>query len=216
MVTERENRPGLIGVFGGTFDPIHSGHLQSVESLLQELNFQAIYLLPSATPPHRAPTSVRAKDRLEMVKLAIAGNNKLLADDRESRQTGKSFTIDTLKSFRTQFPDHTIAFIAGMDAYLNMPNWKQWQDFLDLSHIIVMKRPGYPKPESSWGENVIANTESELLTSVSGKIYFACSKLVDISSTKIRQRLQAHQDVKALLPDCVINYIKLKQLYAYC
>ena len=206
---------GLIGIFGGTFDPIHNGHIQSVESLLKELEFKRIYLLPSSTPPHRQPTSTSAKDRLKMVSLAVADNEKLTADDREARQSGKSYTIDTLKSFRQEFSHRSIAFIVGMDAYLNMPEWKQWEQFLDYAHIIVMKRPGYHLTSQSWGEEFKTGSEMRLTQMKLGHVYFADSNLIDISSTQIRERLAAGLSVQTLLSASVINYIKRKQLYAH-
>lgn len=205
----------LIGIFGGTFDPIHNGHINSVVSLIDELDFKTIYLLPSSTPPHRAQASSTAADRLKMVELAINGHPKLKADDRESRCTGKSYTIDTLMSFRLQFPHDSLAFIAGMDAYLNMPGWKSWQQYLDFTHIIVMNRPGYNRSGKSWGEAYITDDKAQILSSISGKIYFANSRLVDISSTEIRKKLKAGQELDYALPGPVINYINRKQLYAH-
>lgn len=205
----------LIGIFGGTFDPIHNGHIHSVISLIDEFDFKTVYLLPSSTPPHRAPTSSTAADRLNMVKLAINGHPKLVADDRESNSIGKSYTIDTLISFRLQFPCDSLAFIAGIDAYLNMPGWKQWQDYLHYAHIIVMNRPGYNLPDDAWGKAFTADEKAQITNSIAGKIYYANSALVDISSTKIRKKLKAGQNVGNELPACVINYINRKKLYAH-
>ena len=205
----------LIGIFGGTFDPIHNGHINSVVSLIDEFDFKAIYLLPSSTPPHRAPASSTAHDRFKMVELAINHHPKLIADDRESSVAGKSYTIDTLKSFRSQFKDHSLAFIAGMDAYLDMPNWKNWQDFLEFAHIIVMNRPGYNAIDNAWGGPYLTNDKMHISASVSGKIFYANSMLVDISSTEIRDKLKNHQNVERELPRSVINYIETKELYAH-
>ena len=209
------NRPDLIGIFGGTFDPIHNGHINSVVSLIDEFNFKVIYLLPSSTPPHRAATVSTAADRLKMVELAIEGYSKLKADKRESISAGKSYTIDTLKSFRQEFPNDSLAFIAGMDAYLNMPKWKQWQDYLEYSHIIVMNRPGYKALDNAWGRPYLTDDKAKFLNSVSGKIYYSDSVLVDISSTEIRQKLKQKQNVDSELPSSVINYIETKQLYVH-
>lgn len=209
------SRPDLIGIFGGTFDPIHLGHVDSVISLLDEFDFKTVYLLPSSRPPHRAPASSSAADRLNMVELAIGNHPKLKADDRESRCAGKSYTIDTLKSFRSQFPDDSLAFIAGMDAYLDMPNWKRWQQYLDYAHIVVMTRPGYVAPDDTWGQPYLTDDKSLLTNAISGKIYFANTMQIDISSTEIRKKLQAGHNVARELPGPVINYIERKHLYAH-
>lgn len=203
----------LIGIFGGTFDPIHNGHLQSVVSLLDELSFNRIHLLPSATPPHRSPTQSSAEHRLRMVELAIEPYSLLFADDRECNREGKSYTIDTLKSFRAEFPNDSLVFIVGMDAYLNMQGWKQWQDFLEYAHIVVMQRPGY-EIEPSWGDEFVTHATDSINNSLNGSIYFAQTKRLDISSTKIREKLYSEQCVKAQLPEAIINYISQHKLYA--
>ena len=205
--------PRLIGIFGGTFDPIHNGHLQSVLSLLDELPFDRIHLLPSATPPHRSPTQSGSQHRLKMVELAIKPHSLLFADDRECNRDGKSYTIDTLKSFRTEFVDDKLAFIVGMDAYLNMPSWKQWQDYLEYAHIVVMRRPGYIN-ESSWGDEFVTQAIDSINNSLNGSIYFAQTKRLDISSTKIREKLSSEQCLKTQLPEAVVNYINQHKLYA--
>lgn len=205
----------LIGIFGGTFDPIHNGHIDSLISLTDEFDFQSIYLLPSGIPPHRAPTASTAQDRLNMVKLAITGHPRLVADSRESICAGKSYTINTLKSFRAQFNDLSLAFIAGMDAYLDMPNWKNWQEFLEYAHIIVMNRPGHHAIDNAWGKPYLVRDKSEITDSLSGKIYYADSLLVDISSTEIKEKLKKYQNVERELPRAVINYIQTRQLYAH-
>ncbi len=209
------SQPDLIGIFGGTFDPIHNGHINSVASLLDEFYFKTIYLLPSSTPPHRAPTFFTAEDRLKMVELAIENYARLKADDRESRSGVVSYTIDTLISFRSQFPDDSLAFIAGMDAFLQMPGWKRWQDYLHYAHIIVMQRPGYDPADDAWGQDCVTVDKAQILNSTAGRIYYADSMLVDISSTVIRKKLKAGQNLDSEIPGPVINYIRTKQLYAH-
>ena len=203
----------LIGIFGGTFDPIHLGHLQSVNSLRDELPFECIYLLPSFTPPHRSPAHSDSRHRLKMVQLAITGRPGLDAGARECNRPGKSWTIDTLESYRDEYPDHTLAFIAGMDAYADMPNWKRGDEFLEFAHIVVLRRPGFP-PEKSWGHDHVAHEAAELLRVQQGLVYFANSAERDMSATTIRKRLENHEDVSEFLTRPVINYINLNQLYA--
>ncbi len=202
----------MIGIFGGTFDPVHNGHLLSVLSLASELNFERIHLLPSATPPHRSPTRSSSAHRLKMVELAVEDYPQLIADDRECIRQGKSFTIDTLKSFRQEYPDDLLAFITGMDAYLDIPNWKQWQDYLNHVHICVMRRPGY-ELYSSWGDEYVAACKDELFKKPNGMIYFAQTELVDISSTQIREKLNAVESLQKDLPIQVLDYIIENKLY---
>ena len=209
------SQPELIGIFGGTFDPIHNGHINSVVSLCDEFKFKTMYLLPSSTPPHRPQTASTAMDRLKMVELAIEDHPQLKADDRESKILGKSFTIDTLRSFRSQFPDDALAFVAGMDAYLNMPSWKQWQAYLDYAHIIVMNRPGFAALDDAWGKPHLTHDKDQIYNLISGKVYYANSMLVDISSTEIRNKLKSGRSVEDDLPAAVINYIETKQLYVH-
>ncbi len=148
-----------------------------------------------------------------MVKLATEPYPQLLIDDRECKRQGKSYTIDTLASFRNEFPQNPLAFITGMDAYLDIPNWKQWQDYLEYVHICVMRRPGY-EFEPSWGDEFVACCQDELKHKSQGLIYFANSELVDISSTQIREKLKTGQSANAELPVDVINYIIENELYA--
>ena len=209
------NRPDLIGIFGGTFDPVHNGHIQSVLSVYDEFGFESIYLLPSSTPPHRPQTQSTPADRMKMVELAIADYPQLKADDRESKCTGKSYTIDTLKSFRTQFPRDSLAFIAGMDAYLTMTSWKSWQDYLDYVHIIVMKRPGFDRLDNAWGRPYLTDDKAGIFASRSGNIYYADSVELAISSTDIRCKLKTGQNLDSELPAPVRQYINSNQLYAH-
>lgn len=206
-------RANPIGIFGGTFDPVHFGHLRSAESLLDKLCFESIYLLPSATPPHRSPARVDSGRRLKMVELAVTGHPGLIADARECRRPGKSWTIDTLKSFRAEFPERPLAYIAGMDAYADMPNWKDGQAFLEYAHIVAMRRPGF-SPDESWGNDRITHDPDQLQRQRHGLVYFADSAQYDISSTTVRKRLENSEDASDVLPAAVINYIKQHQLYA--
>ena len=207
------NESRLIGIFGGTFDPIHNGHLRSVLSLAGELKFEKIHLLPSATPPHRSPTQSSSAHRLQMVQLAVVDYPQLIADDRECIREGKSYTIDTLKSFRQEYADDSLAFIVGMDAYLDIPNWKSWQGYLDYAHVCVMRRPGY-ELGSSWGDEYIVDCKDELSKKTGGMIYFAQTELVDISSTQIREKLNAGESLAEDLPVQVLDYIIENKLYA--
>ena len=204
----------LIGIFGGTFDPIHNGHIHSVESLLDELSFDFIHLLPSAVPPHRSPAYSSSEHRLKMTELAVTDQKRLIADNRESTRPGKSYTIDTLKSFRREFPDDALAFILGMDAFLDICNWKDWQQYTDYSHIVVMRRPGFSADKTHSSASV-TDAQGHLHTEKNGLTYFARSRQVDISSTEIRKMISSGHDASEYLPKPVLDYIRQFQLYAH-
>ena len=136
-----------IGVFGGTFDPIHFGHLRTAFEMLQALRFEEVRFIPCGTPPHRGETYANASQRLEMVRVAVDGQSGFVVDDRELQRDGPSYSIDTLKTLREEFPQRSLGLIVGMDAFLGLPRWHRWRELLDVAHIIVAHRPGWRAPD---------------------------------------------------------------------
>jgi nicotinate-nucleotide adenylyltransferase len=132
----------LLGIFGGTFDPIHYGHLRTVFEMLEVLNFDEVTLVPSGDPPHRGKTFADAEQRLEMVRVAVQGQPGFSVDDCELRRDGPSYTIDTLSTIREERPDVAVGLIVGMDAFLGLTSWHRWSEILDLAHLVVAHRPG--------------------------------------------------------------------------
>ena len=132
-----------IGIFGGTFDPIHFGHLRPAFELSQALKLAEVRFLPAGNPPHRQATLASAEVRLAMVKAAVAGEKRFVVDDREVRRVGASYSVDTLTELRAEFPDRSLCLMLGMDAFLGLPNWHRWRDILDLAHVVVWRRPGW-------------------------------------------------------------------------
>lgn len=209
----------LHALFGGTFDPIHYGHLRPVEALAQQVGLQQIILLPNHVPPHRPQPEASAQQRLEMVKLAIEGNPLFQVDDRELQRTTPSYTIDTLESLRAERgPDLALAFIIGQDSLLSLHKWHRWQSLLDVCHILVCARPGYAEkldtPElQNWLEQHQVTQPEKLSQQPNGFIYLADTPLLDISATEIRRRRREGLSCDDLLPRSVQRYIELQGLY---
>ena len=139
---------GPIGIFGGTFDPIHYGHLRTALELQEMLDLASVHFVPAATPPHRETPMTDGKVRMRLVKAAIRGEKGFVADDRELRRAGPSYTIDTLASFRAEFPRRSLCLLLGMDAFLGLPAWHRWRELLDLAHVVVAHRPGWRAPRT--------------------------------------------------------------------
>src|SRR5262245_20791089 len=135
-----------IGLFGGTFDPIHHGHLRTAFELWQSLQLAEVRFLPTGSPPHRVEALASSEVRLDMVRAAVAGQPAFVVDDREVRRAGVSYSFDTLAELRAEFPDRSLCLLLGMDAFLGLPNWHRWRELLDLAHVVVAHRPGWKAP----------------------------------------------------------------------
>ncbi|VFS49278.1 nicotinate-nucleotide adenylyltransferase [Budvicia aquatica] len=205
--------------FGGTFDPIHYGHLRPVEALAQEVGLQRITLLPNHVPPHRPQPEANAQQRLHMVELAIENNPLLSVDERELHRTTPSYTIDTLEELRTERgAERPMAFIIGQDSLLTLHYWHRWQSLLDYCHLLVCGRSGYADrldtPElERWLEQHRTTDVNALKQQPNGLIYLAHTPLLDISATDIRQRKRNGINCDDLLPENVQRYIEQQGLY---
>jgi nicotinate-nucleotide adenylyltransferase len=206
-----------IAIFGGTFDPIHCGHLQSALELKQRLSLDQLRLLPCHIPPHRQQPGVSSQHRLAMVKLAVEGSD-LQVDDCELQRDVPSYSIDTLQLLRQQLGQQlSLIWVMGADAFASFDSWHRWQDFLSLAHIVVMARPGEQLPTAGPLAELLAKHRAdshELLQQHSAGL-IRCETLTPypISATAIRQSLAHQQAVDELLPAAVINYIQQHQLY---
>ena len=196
-----------IGIFGGTFDPIHYGHLRSAFELLQALRLSEVRFVPSADPPHRNSTIAPAGLRYRMVEVAVTGQPGFVVDDCEFRRDGPSYTIDTLTAIREEHPDVSLCLITGMDAYLGLTSWHRWDEILNLAHIIVAHRPGWRLPDTGeLGELLAANgttSVDELHRSPCGCIYDHAVTQLEIASTEIRELIAEGRDPRFLMPDAV-------------
>ncbi|EKN3345394.1 nicotinate-nucleotide adenylyltransferase [Yersinia ruckeri] len=211
--------PGLHALFGGTFDPIHFGHLHPVEALAQQVGLQQVILLPNRVPPHRPQPEASAQQRLKMVQLAIEGNPLFRVDDRELQRTTPSYTIDTLESLRAESePELPLAFIIGQDSLLTLHKWHRWQSLLEVCHLLVCARPGYAETLDTpalqrWLEQHQVTQAEKLSQQPQGFIYLADTPLLDISATEIRRRRHDGLGCDDLLPRKVQQYIELQGLY---
>lgn len=207
-----------IGVFGGTFDPIHYGHLRTAFEMLQALRFEAVRFLPCGDPPHRGKTFAGATERFRMVEVAISGQDGFIADDRELRRHGPSYTIDTLLTLREEFPDRALGLILGMDAFLGLPGWHRWREILDVAHIVVAHRPGWKAPDIGPLGDLISDCGThrvdDLHSRPSGRIHIHAVTQLEISSTEIRDLVAAGRDPRFLMPDAVRAEIENSGCYA--
>lgn len=206
-----------IGVFGGTFDPIHYGHLRSAFEMLQALDFEQVRFIPCGDPPHRGVTFASAEERFRLVEEAIAGQEGFVADDRELRRDGPSYTVDTLATLREEFPDRSLGLIVGMDAFLGLPGWYRWDEILDFAHIVVAHRPGWKAPDIGVLGELIAehgtHRVQNLHTVTHGRLHIHAVTQLEIASTEIRELVAAGRDPRFLMPDAVRNAIEETGLY---
>lgn len=209
---------GPMGVFGGTFDPIHYGHLRTAFEMLQALRFEDVHFVPCGDPPHRGTTFASASARLRMVELATMGQQGFIVDDREIRRAGPSYSIDTLLSLREEFPGRSLGLIVGMDAFLGLPGWHRWDDILGVAHLVVAHRPGWKAPDmGALGELITefgTHRVNDLHSALYGRIHIHAVTQLEISSTEIRELVAAGRDPRFLMPDAVRDEIEASGCYA--
>ncbi|MGB0732756.1 MAG: nicotinate-nucleotide adenylyltransferase [Pontibacterium sp.] len=204
---------------GGTFDPVHIGHLRSALEIGHWLGAQEIRLVPSRVPVHKQGVGASAQARCEMLQLAVADEPSLYVDLTELESAQDSYTVHTLQLLREQLgADASICFVMGMDSYLSLPTWKAWQSLLDFCHIIVVKRPGYPMPDDElmlkftqqFTQNLAYISEQP-----SGGVLIKELTPLAISSTQVRNLVAQGQSPRYLVPDNVWNFIRQNGLYGY-
>lgn len=200
-----------IGVFGGTFDPIHYGHLRTAFEMLEALRFDQVRLIPCGDPPHRGETFAAAAQRLQMVRVAVGAQPGFVVDDRELQRGGPSYSIDTLLSLREEFPDRSLGLIVGMDAFLGLPGWHRWREILDTAHIIVAHRPGWRAPDMGPLGDLLSergtHRAEDLHEQIQGCVHIHAVTQLEISSTEIRDLVAAGRDPRFLMPDAVRDVI---------
>ncbi len=219
------NTPKSLAILGGTFDPIHNGHIESAKHVAQWLGIEQVNLMPAHLPPHKENVSATAKQRAKMVELVCYDEPLLVCDQRELNRSSLSYTFDTLKEIKQQYPQTTLYFIIGMDSLLSFTQWHKWQEILTLCHLVVNCRPNYLLTNLSQKNQLLLekyqldqNINSQLLKEQSekasvGYILFSPEINLDISSTSLRDKIKAQQSWQSDIPTKVLNYINQQQLY---
>jgi nicotinate-nucleotide adenylyltransferase len=191
-----------IGLFGGTFNPIHCGHVKAAESVQNIFSFDRILFIPSYLPPHKESVDVAsAAHRLKMVELALASFDRFFPSSVEIDARGTSYSILTLNKIKEMFPQTEAFFLLGIDAFLEIETWKDYEDVLEQCSFVVMSRPGFRLSEAK-----------DILTE-KYKIYLLSINTLDISSSEVRERIRKNQPIEGLVPENVENYIKERRLY---
>ena len=210
-----------IGVFGGTFDPIHFGHLRLAEEMADALGLDRVLFIPAGQPPHRDAPRTAATHRLEMVRRAIAGNPRFAADAREVLRQQPSYTVDTLTALRAELGDaQPLWLLLGADAFLDLPSWHDWRRLFELANIAVAARPGAQLMQSDAIMEPLQGEVSHRLVAGNrsaagraGSVLLRATPPLDISATTIRDTLARRGSARYLLPDAVLDYIHEHQLY---
>jgi nicotinate-nucleotide adenylyltransferase len=207
-----------IGLFGGTFDPIHFGHLRTAFELLQTLKLAQVKFLPTGDPPHREAPLANGQLRYDMVCAAVVGQPGFSVDDREIRRQGVSYTIDTLIELRQENPQRSLCLLLGMDAFLGMPTWHRWREIPDLCHVVVAHRPGWKAPITGpLGEVMVdrgTGAVRDLHASPGGRVYVQGVTQLEIASTDLRALIMSGRDLRYLVPDAVRDLIQRSGCYA--
>ncbi len=213
-----------LGILGGTFDPVHFGHLRLAQEIGELLRLAEVRFIPSGTPPHRPAPHVTPQQRLAMVRLAIADNPLFTADGREVKRSGPGYTYDTLSELRRELgATRPLCVLLGADAFLEFATWHRWHELFGLAHLIVAHRPGFP-PES-WParmpQPLAREYETRLLKqplavhlSPAGGIATQAIAALDVSASMIRESLVRGANPRYLLPDAVLDYIRASSLYS--
>ena len=215
-----------IGILGGTFDPIHNGHLRLAQEALEQCNLASVRFIPSGAPPHRNAPHASAQQRLDMVCLALQGNSSFMLDEREIHRTDPCYTVHTLTALRTELDaQQPLCLLLGGDAFLLLHTWHEWKQLFELAHIVVMQRAGGSPLGNAMNEADtflrneyharLAPAPRVLHESPAGAILVADMPALEISATDIRRRRAEGRSMRYMLPDAVANYIQSHQLYAH-
>jgi nicotinate-nucleotide adenylyltransferase len=209
-----------LGILGGTFDPIHNGHLRLAEEMHEELNLSKVLLMPGAQPPHKGgPLMAPFPDRLEMAKIGAACSDYLEACDIEGHRKGPSYSIETIRIIREKYGRQLeLFFIMGSDAFKEIKTWKEYRDLFQLTNFVVIERPGFSLDETgifieSLGVGLKEECTEDYINLHGHHVLLKKTTLMDISSTKIRQNIKAGKSINFTVPQKVKEYIIKKGLY---
>lgn len=204
----------MIGVYGGTFNPVHYGHLRTAMEVCEYFALDCLRLIPCRLPPHRQHPEVSAELRLRMLEIAVADTPEFVVDRRELDRDGPSYMVDTLHSLRADFADLPLVLFLGADAFAGLERWHRWQDLFEYAHLVVMTRPGYGMPAlADFFQRRLTRDRVELRVQPAGLLLFQPVTALAISATEIRGLVAAGRNPKFLLPDSVIAFIRQHRLY---
>ncbi|WOT06949.1 nicotinate-nucleotide adenylyltransferase [Shewanella youngdeokensis] len=206
-----------IGILGGTFDPLHFGHIRPAIEVKQQLELDEIWLMPNHIPPHKNTTHVSTVDRLAMAQAACEQYPELKLCTIEAKRDTPSYTVTTLTTLKQQYPQHEFYFLMGMDSFLSLQSWHQWQRLFTLCHLVVCQRPGWQLSADHPMQAIITAQEANTVvnaTSKSGNIFQVPITEQPFSSTQIRANLAQQLPTDAALPASVQQYIAQHQLYS--
>ena len=201
----------MIGILGGTFDPVHFGHLRPALEVMEAVGLEQVRFVPNSVPPHRETPWLDVAKRLELLATAIDGQPGFVLDRRELDRAGHSYMVDTLASLREDFPAQALCLILGMDAFMGIKQWHQWQRLPGLCHVVATTRPGFDLDQDRVRESPFepAHSVSELSQVASGRFLLQSVTQLDISASRIRDLLAKGQSVRYLLPDEVYEKLMM-------
>lgn len=214
-----------IGIFGGTFDPVHSGHLRVIVEIIENFNLDKLRVIPCGTPPIKSAAIATPIQRINMLRLAVSNQQNVIIDDIETHRNGPSYTVDTLTEIKERYPRSPLYLILGTDAFLGLNRWHRWRDILSLAHIIIIHRPGWDiniaesttRPceeiKTILNSNLVSN-KLTLQQNPTGNIMLFPIRKLDISSSAIRKLIKSEKSPRYLLPQDVLNFITAEQLYS--
>ncbi len=209
---------GVLGIFGGTFDPVHIGHLRTAYELRVRLGIDRVHFVPAAVPPHRPQPDAPVELRVAMLEAAVAGEPEAIVDRREIEREGPSWSIVTAESLRAEFPRHALSLLLGMDAFLGLPEWRDWERLLDLVNIVVARRPGASLPDSgSLGrlldERRVA-VDAASCWQAAGQLIVQDVTQLEVSATQLKASIRDGVEPRYLVPDAVLDIIATSGCYA--
>jgi nicotinate-nucleotide adenylyltransferase len=209
----------MIGIFGGTFNPIHNGHVQLALEMIEQLKLDHVRMVPCAIPVHRQLPEVVSGLRFEMVQAAVSSYPRIIADDREIVRNGPSYMVETLDSLSRDF-DQPLCLILGSDAFCQLDTWKNWQQLFHYAHIAVLRRPDMPTENLVLSEALKKFLKGRVIDDVealgkvdSGRVIFMSNRRLSISSSAIRDKISSGEDVELLVPESVYRIIRRHSLY---
>ena len=215
MTTQHVANDKRIGLFGGTFDPVHFGHLRPAVEIAELYDLQTLLLMPNHRPAHRGPTGASSEQRIAMLSMAIKDASRLAVDSREALRDEPTYTFDTLSQIKQEQPDTTILFFLGMDSFASFDTWHNWEGILELANLVVLNRPGAAHTPFSQDlfQRQQASCGKEIVNGHTGVVQSCDVTQLAISATDVRRRIANHLSVRFLLPEAVSEYIDVNNLY---